>query len=229
MSHTFWSSVRLGAAYGLPVQTALAPLAILFGALAIGQGMTPLEATVMSATVFAGAAQFVAIDLMGHAVPIWSIVVSVLAVNFRHLLYSAAITPVIHVLPWRVKVPMFFLLVDPAFAFIQENKHRLDLVAYFSLGVTVTREYGELPPVEAHGSELNQVWTNLIDNASDALDGKGVITLRTYREGENVVVLINLEAGNFAAQDFAENAFVVVIRRAHAGGSFWPRGIFRSG
>ncbi|UOM35897.1 AzlC family ABC transporter permease [Acuticoccus sp. I52.16.1] len=119
------------------MQTALAPLAILFGALAIGQGMTPLEATVMSATVFAGAAQFVAIDLMGHAVPIWSIVVSVLAVNFRHLLYSAAITPVIHVLPWRVKVPMFFLLVDPAFAFIQENKHRLDLVAYFSLGVTV--------------------------------------------------------------------------------------------
>ena len=45
-------------------------------------------------------------------------------------------------------------------------------------------------------------------------------------EGENVVVLINLEAGNFAAQDFAENAFVVVIRRAHAGGLLLAKGNF---
>ncbi len=137
VSQAFWSSVRRGAAYGLPVQTALAPLAVLFGALAIGHGFTTLETALMSATVFAGAAQFVAIDLMGHAVPLWSIVLSVLAVNFRHLLYSAAVTPVVHRLPWRIKAPMFFFLVDPAFTFIQENKTKLDLVAYFSLGLSL--------------------------------------------------------------------------------------------
>ncbi|RAI03971.1 branched-chain amino acid ABC transporter permease [Acuticoccus sediminis] len=137
MPHSFWSSVRRGAAYGLPVLTALAPLAVLFGALAVGRGMSPFEATVMSATVFAGAAQFVAIDLWGHSAPLWSILVSVLAINFRHLLYSAAVTPVIRHLPWRIKIPAFFVLIDPAFAFIQENKPRLDLVAYFSLGISL--------------------------------------------------------------------------------------------
>jgi signal transduction histidine kinase len=48
----------------------------------------------------------------------------------------------------------------------------------------------ELPGVEASGSELNQVWTNLIDNAADALGRGGRITLRTRRRGERVCVEI---------------------------------------
>ena len=40
-------------------------------------------------------------------------------------------------------------------------------------GVTVVREYADLPPIEAYAGELNQVWTNLIDNAVDAMDGAG--------------------------------------------------------
>ncbi|MCC7353206.1 MAG: cyclic nucleotide-binding domain-containing protein [Anaerolineae bacterium] len=58
-------------------------------------------------------------------------------------------------------------------------------------GVKVTREYAkDLPKIEAYGSELNQVWTNLIDNAVDAMDGKGEITLRTYGKDGLVVVEI---------------------------------------
>ena len=57
-------------------------------------------------------------------------------------------------------------------------------------GVEVKREFGDLPKIMAHGSELNQVWTNIIDNAIDALDGEGVITLRTRAEGDSVVVEI---------------------------------------
>jgi len=48
----------------------------------------------------------------------------------------------------------------------------------------------QLPGVEASGSELNQVWTNLIDNAVDAVGGDGRITLRTRRLGERVCVEI---------------------------------------
>ncbi|MCH7608992.1 MAG: cyclic nucleotide-binding domain-containing protein [Chloroflexi bacterium] len=56
-------------------------------------------------------------------------------------------------------------------------------------GIEVRREYfSDLPKIEAYGSELNQVWTNLIDNAADALDGRGTITLRTRTEGEWAVV-----------------------------------------
>jgi signal transduction histidine kinase len=58
-------------------------------------------------------------------------------------------------------------------------------------GVTVKREYSsELPRIEAYASELNQVWTNIIDNAIDAMDGKGEIRLRTYTERDQVVVEI---------------------------------------
>ena len=52
-------------------------------------------------------------------------------------------------------------------------------------GVVVTREYDRsLPKICAHGSELNQVWTNLIDNAVDAMGGKGHLWVRTIREGD---------------------------------------------
>jgi signal transduction histidine kinase len=57
-------------------------------------------------------------------------------------------------------------------------------------GVTVVREYADLPEVEAYPGELNQVWTNLVDNAVDAMDGEGTLTVRTRAEGEWVVVEI---------------------------------------
>jgi signal transduction histidine kinase len=58
-------------------------------------------------------------------------------------------------------------------------------------GVQVTREFApDLPRIFAHGSELNQVWTNLIDNAIDAMGGKGEITIRTSRELDSVLVEI---------------------------------------
>ena len=58
-------------------------------------------------------------------------------------------------------------------------------------GVTVQRNYQPVPLlVNSFGSELNQVWTNLIDNAIDAMNGNGELRLRTYREDGCVVVEI---------------------------------------
>jgi len=58
-------------------------------------------------------------------------------------------------------------------------------------GVTVQREYERIPLlVDSFGSELNQVWTNIIDNAIDAMGGKGELRVRTYRDGACVVVEI---------------------------------------
>jgi signal transduction histidine kinase len=55
--------------------------------------------------------------------------------------------------------------------------------------VNVRREFDpDLPKITAYGSELNQVWTNLIDNALDAVDGAGEVVLRTHHEGDWVVV-----------------------------------------
>jgi signal transduction histidine kinase len=58
-------------------------------------------------------------------------------------------------------------------------------------GVVVKRDYERIPLlVNSFGSELNQVWTNLIDNAIDAMGGKGELRVRTYREDDCVVVEI---------------------------------------
>ncbi|HEY3530636.1 MAG TPA: ATP-binding protein [Nocardioides sp.] len=55
-------------------------------------------------------------------------------------------------------------------------------------GVDVVREYADVPQIDAYAGELNQVWTNLIDNAVDAMDGRGTLTIRTRAQGEWVVV-----------------------------------------
>jgi signal transduction histidine kinase len=58
-------------------------------------------------------------------------------------------------------------------------------------GIEIVREYDQaIPPLSAYGSELNQVWTNIIDNAIDALDGKGQILLRTRMQDSQVIVEI---------------------------------------
>jgi signal transduction histidine kinase len=58
-------------------------------------------------------------------------------------------------------------------------------------GVVVQRDYQQIPfLVNSFGSELNQVWTNIIDNAIDAMGGKGELRVRTYRDDGCVVVEI---------------------------------------
>jgi len=58
-------------------------------------------------------------------------------------------------------------------------------------GVSVRRDYDtELPRIQAFGTELNQVWTNIIDNAVSAMNGVGKLTLKTYREEQWAVVEI---------------------------------------
>jgi signal transduction histidine kinase len=59
-------------------------------------------------------------------------------------------------------------------------------------GTRVVREYApDLPRIEAYASELNQVWTNIIDNAIDAMGGQGELVLRTYAKDGRVVVEIS--------------------------------------
>jgi signal transduction histidine kinase len=68
-------------------------------------------------------------------------------------------------------------------------------------GIDVHREYADdLPPVAAYGSELNQVWTNLLDNAADALGGSGAITIRTRLDDGWVVVEIEDDGPGIPAE-----------------------------
>ena len=68
-------------------------------------------------------------------------------------------------------------------------ENTLTILGHKLKGVSLRREYAEdLPRVHGNGGELNQVWTNLIDNAADAVDGRGNITVRVLVEEDLVVV-----------------------------------------
>jgi signal transduction histidine kinase len=74
-------------------------------------------------------------------------------------------------------------------------------------GITVVRDYDAgVPPVEAHAAELNQVWTNLIGNAVEAMEGKGTLRLST-RASEHGVVIEVADTGCGMPPPVAARAF----------------------
>jgi signal transduction histidine kinase len=65
------------------------------------------------------------------------------------------------------------------------------LMHKFGDGITIVKDFDrELPKIPAHPAELNQVWTNLIDNAVQAMKGGGTLTVRTARENDCLLVEI---------------------------------------
>jgi signal transduction histidine kinase len=66
----------------------------------------------------------------------------------------------------------------------------LTLFDYALRDITLHRHYGDLPPVPIYADELNQVWTNLIQNAVQALGGTGNITIETAVDGDRAVVRV---------------------------------------
>jgi signal transduction histidine kinase len=74
-------------------------------------------------------------------------------------------------------------------------------------GVTVVRAYDDAAPlVQAYAGELNQVWTNLLDNALDAMDGTGTLRVATRGDGQDVVVEIH-DTGHGMSPAVAARAF----------------------
>jgi signal transduction histidine kinase len=74
-------------------------------------------------------------------------------------------------------------------------------------GIRVVKDYDrELPAIPAYPAELNQVWTNLIDNAADAMHGEGTLTVRTARDGEFALIEIG-DTGSGVAPEVATRIF----------------------
>ncbi len=74
-------------------------------------------------------------------------------------------------------------------------------------GVAVVRDYGvDVPRIDARAGELNQVWTNLIDNAVDSMDGAGTLRLTTRAENDAVVIEV-CDTGPGMPPEVAARAF----------------------
>ena len=81
----------------------------------------------------------------------------------------------------------------------------LVLLGHHAHGVAIVREYGELPPIEGYPGKLNQIWTNLIVNALQAMDGSGTLTVRSdVPDPEHVRVQIVDTGPGIAAEHMAK-------------------------
>ncbi len=107
----FWSGVR----DEIPLLVGVAPFGMAYGALAVESGVSGAMAQAMSAIIFAGASQVVAIELIGST-PAVVLVFTVLLVNLRHVLYGASLAPDVAALPTRWRWLLAYLLTDEAYA-----------------------------------------------------------------------------------------------------------------
>ena len=109
-----------------PLIVGAIPFGIIFGTLSIAAGLSMAATLAMSAIVFAGSAQFIAVGLVaaGSGWPI--IVLTTFVVNLRHALYSATLAPFVSKLPHRWQIPLAFWLTDETFAVVVDRCIRLN-------------------------------------------------------------------------------------------------------
>ena len=99
----------------LPILIGVIPFGMIYGVLALAAGLPPGVAQAMSAVVFAGSAQFLAVKLIGTGTPALVVILTAFIVNLRHALYSASLAPHIKRLSPLWKGLLAYLLTDEAF------------------------------------------------------------------------------------------------------------------
>ena len=114
----------------LPMLLGAMPFGIIFGSLAGAAGLDPLQTLGMSALVFAGSAQFIAISLLSGGAGVAVVLLTTVVVNLRHALYSASLQPYVRHLPKRWRMPLAFWLTDEAYAVVQQRYLRGDQAEY---------------------------------------------------------------------------------------------------
>lgn len=101
-----------------PLIVGAIPFGLIFGTLAMSSGLSFFGTMVMSAIVFAGSAQFIAIGLLAAGTSWPIIVLTTFVVNLRHALYSATLAPYLSRFSQRWQIPLAFWLTDETFAVV---------------------------------------------------------------------------------------------------------------
>ncbi len=129
----------------VPLLIGVFPFGMIYGALALGAGLSNAEAQAMSSVVFAGSSQFVTAQLASVGTPALVMIVTIAVVNLRHMLYSASLAPYLKDLTVGWKAVLAYFLTDEAYApsilyyekeGMQTHKHWFLLGAGFSLWFT---------------------------------------------------------------------------------------------
>lgn len=113
----------------LPVAVAASTFGMAFGVAAVAADLGPVAALVMSAAMFSGAAQFAALEIWESPLPILTLCATVFAVNARHILLGAILSPWLRHLPTGRRYASCALLSDPNAVYVADaaRKGNLDM------------------------------------------------------------------------------------------------------
>lgn len=130
-----WQEMKAGILDYMTLIVALIPIGILFGALATNKGLSVLEAGMVSVFVFAGASQFVALELWAEPAPILLLCATVFIVNIRHTLMGLSLARHMDQFHGPAKWLSLFFLTDEAWALCERRVLRKPLHPAYYIGV----------------------------------------------------------------------------------------------
>lgn len=128
---------RKGMVVGFPIMLGYLPIAVTYGVLARQTGMSLVELSLMSGLVYAGASQFMAVNMIAAGTGAMEIIIATFVLNFRHFVMSLSFMNRLRKVALRWKLPLSIWLTDESFAVASfhpkeaERKHG----AYFYLGI----------------------------------------------------------------------------------------------
>lgn len=146
----------------VPLVVGAIPFGIIFGTLATSSGLSFAGTLAMSAFVFAGSAQFIALGLLAKETALPLIVLTTSVVNLRHLLYAISLVPHVRHLPQRWKMLIGFWLTDESFAVASarfNQKDRSPNKHWYYLGAALLM-YGNWQLCTLVGLSLGQMLPN---------------------------------------------------------------------
>lgn len=116
-----------------PILVGVVPFGVIYGIVAVAQGLPELPALLMSSAVFAGASQIAAVELLGGGAPLAIVVLTAWVINLRFTMYSAAIAPWLQREPMRWRWLHSYILTDQGFA--------VSMVRFADLEPSLRRSY----------------------------------------------------------------------------------------
>lgn len=118
-----------------PALVAAIPIGLIYGTLALGKGMAPAEVVLMSALVFAGGAQFAAVEIWGYPVPVLALVFSTALINARHILMGASLGPRLARLTPLQRLIGCYVMADENWALAERRARGHALTPVYFLGM----------------------------------------------------------------------------------------------
>jgi 4-azaleucine resistance transporter AzlC len=161
------AGMAAGALRTLPVATGGLAFGVFYGFLAGQNGLTLLESILMSGWVFAGASQFLSVELWGDPLPVGALIATVLVINARHILMGATLGPWLkHIPPWKAYGSLYFMTDESWGLSVADIRNGgrdaafllgsgLTLFLFWNTGTILGRVFGEmLPDLNRYGIDF---------------------------------------------------------------------------